>query len=210
MREGTAVNKMKLIALALLLIISACNRSQLQEDQQVAASDETMTVQDAQTVAKTDNVAAFDANGENMNQAKSELTSHSSATNTQPIKNNLTVHWSATANLSRQDMARKEYKRLMGVVGRIHHRQSAGTMNLDSSTQLIDHINRQLQHLSFSTPEVSALKKIELQILVKNRLLNEALLEPTGSKVQLLVGEIEGLERVFKNKEKQFKAKYKI
>lgn len=209
MREGTAVNKMKLIALALLLIIAACNRSQLQ-DQQVVASDETMTVQDVKAVAKTDNVAAFDSNGENMNQAKSELTNHSSTTNTQPIKNNLNVHWPATANLSRQDMARQEYKRLMDVVGRMHHRQSANTMNLDSSTQLIDHINRQLQHLSFSTPEVSALKKIELQILVKNRLLNEALLEPTGSKVQLLVGEIEGLEKVFKNKEKQFKAKYKI
>ncbi|MGO8264424.1 hypothetical protein ACC763_41030, partial [Rhizobium ruizarguesonis] len=79
----------------------------------------------------------------------------------------------------------------------------AGPVNLDSSTQLIDRISRQLQHLSFSTPEVVALKKIELQILVKNRLLNEALLEPTGNKVQLLVGEIEGLEKAFRRKDRQ-------
>ena len=208
MREGIVVNKVKLIALTLLLLISACNRSQLQ-DQQVVASDETMTVQEDRKIAKTGNAAAFDSNGENMNQAGSELINHSSITNAQPI-NNLTVFRPAAVHLDRQNLAQKEYTRLMYIVGQMHHRQSGSAMNLDSSTQLIDHINGQLQHLSFSTPEVAALKKIELQILVKNRLLNEALLEPTGSKVQLLGGEIEGLEKVFKSKPKQFKAKYKI
>lgn len=197
---------MKLISLTLLLLISACDRSQLQ-DQQLAASDGTMTVQEDGKIVKTDNVAAFDSTSENMNQARSELTNHSSITNGQPINNPV---FRPAANLSRQDMAQKEYIRLMDIVGQMHDRQSANVMNLDSSTQLIDHINAQLQRLSFSTPEVAALKKIELQILVKNRLLNEALLEPTGSKVQLLVGEIEGLEKVFKSKAKQFKAKYKI
>lgn len=202
---------MKLIALTLLLLVSACNRSKLQDqdqDQQVVALDETMTVQKDKKVTKTGSVAAFDSTGENMGQTSTKLINHSSIADVQPI-DRLTT-FSPGANLNRQNMARKEYVRFMKIVGQMHHMQSAGPVNLDSSTQLIDRISRQLQHLSFSTPEVVALKKIELQILVKNRLLNEALLEPTGNKVQLLVGEIEGLEKAFRRKDRQLKAKYKI
>lgn len=205
------MNKMKLIALTLLLLVSACNRSKLQDqdqDQQVVALDETMTVQKDKKVTKTGSVAAFDSTGENMGQTSTKLINHSSIADVQPI-DRLTT-FSPGANLNRQNMARKEYVRFMKIVGQMHHMQSAGPVNLDSSTQLIDRISRQLQHLSFSTPEVVALKKIELQILVKNRLLNEALLEPTGNKVQLLVGEIEGLEKAFRRKDRQLKAKYKI
>lgn len=205
------MNKMKLIALTLLLLVSACNRSKLQDqdqDQQVVALDETMTVQKDKKVTKTGSVAAFDSTGENMGQTSTKLINHSSIADAQPI-DHLTT-FSPGANLNRQNMARKEYVRFMKIVGQMHHMQSAGPVNLDSSTQLIDRISRQLQHLSFSTPEVVALKKIELQILVKNRLLNEALLEPTGNKVQLLVGEIEGLEKAFRRKDRQLKAKYKI
>ena len=205
------MNKMKLIALTLLLLVSACNRSKLQDqdqDQQVVALDETMTVQKDKKVTKTGSVAAFDSTGENMGQTSTKLINHSSIADAQPI-DRLTT-FSPGANLNRQNMARKEYVRFMKIVGQMHHMQSAGPVNLDSSTQLIDRISTQLQHLSFSTPEVVALKKIELQILVKNRLLNEALLEPTGNKVQLLVGEIEGLEKAFRRKDRQLKAKYKI
>ena len=205
------MNKMKLIALTLLLLVSACNRSKLQDqdqDQQVVALDETMTVQKDKKVTKTGSVAAFDSTGENMGQTSTKLINHSPIADAQLI-DRLTT-FSPGANLNRQNMARKEYVRFMKIVGQMHHMQSAGPVNLDSSTQLIDRISRQLQHLSFSTPEVVALKKIELQILVKNRLLNEALLEPTGNKVQLLVGEIEGLEKAFRRKDRQLKAKYKI
>ena len=84
------MNKMKLIALTLLLLVSACNRSKLQDqdqdqDQQVVALDETMTVQKDKKVTKTGSVAAFDSTGENMGQTSTKLINHSSIADAQPI-----------------------------------------------------------------------------------------------------------------------------